>query len=180
MKSSHLSRSDAAAELARVLLGALALLIGSAAIGIAVNHFSPRGIPVFPVGQELAAAQAFTVSIPLPPGLKPVGLADAKKAFDDAAALFLDARPSDEYAEAHVPGAVNLPPSRFEERFPDLADRVEKAPIIIVYCSGAECSDSIEVAERLEEAGNYTIQVLEAGWRAWAEAGYPTTTGAEP
>ena len=180
MKSNLLSQSNTTSALAYALLGALALVIGSATLGLAVNHFSPRGIPVLPVGQEQAPAQASTPTIPLPSGLKPITLADAKKAFDDHAALFLDARPAADYAEAHLPGALNLPPARFEDLFLDLADRVEEAPAIIVYCSGAECSDSIEVAERLQETGDHTIYVLEAGWRAWAEAGYPTTTGPEP
>ncbi len=176
MKSNLLSQSNTTSALAYALLGALALVIGSAALGLAVNHFSLRGIPVLPVGQEQASAP----TIPLPSGLKSITLADAKKAFDDHTALFLDARPDADYTEAHLPGALSLPPGKFEELFLDLADRVEEAPAIIVYCSGAECSDSVEVAERLRETGDHTIYVLEAGWRAWSEAGYPTTTGPEP
>ncbi len=180
MKSNLLSQNDTVRALAYTILGALALALGSASIGLLVNNFSPRSLPVLPVGPELAPAQKVSPTIPLPEGIKPITLDEAKKAFDEQAALFLDARPAADYAEAHLPGALNLPPARFEELFLDLADRIEEAPALLVYCTGEECSDSIEVAERLQETGDHTIYVMEAGWRAWVEAGYPTTTGPEP
>lgn len=42
-----------------------------------------------------------------------------------------------------------------------------------MVCSGIECADSIQVAERLLEAVEGQIYVVEDGWRAWEEAGYP-------
>ncbi len=48
--------------------------------------------------------------------------------------VLIDARPSDEYRQAHIPGAINIPP----ERMKAAASRLPKnktAPIIF-YCRG--------------------------------------------
>jgi rhodanese-related sulfurtransferase len=151
-----------------VLLGALALVAGSAALGIVVNHLSPRRIPLLPTSTETEAGEA--PALALPPGLEGVGLAEAKRAFDDQSALFLDARSPDEYEEAHLPGALNLPAYEFDDYFFDLMDPIEEASRIIVYCHGGECSDSIAVAERLVEFGFPEVYVFEGGWRSWMKS----------
>ena len=172
-----------------VLLGALAIVVGSSALGLAVNHFSPRGIPVFgapaPVGRASDGASAPEESrrlpvTPLPKGLSPITLPDARAALDNHLALFLDARPPDQYAESHIPGALSLPSDAFDDTFPDLADKIEASPFLIVYCEGAECSDAIHVAERLIEYGFLGTRVMVDGFRAWADAGNPVTVGSSP
>ena len=42
-------------------------------------------------------------------GVKTLNLAQAYEIFQKKQALFVDARSPDEYAEMHIPGAVNLP-----------------------------------------------------------------------
>jgi rhodanese-related sulfurtransferase len=150
----------------------LAILVGSAALGVAVNHFSPRGIPLLPRTPE----QTLT----LPNGLASISLDDAKAAFEEQTTLFLDARSPDEYEQGHIPGALSLPPRDFEDRFLDIMDAVETAPSIVVYCQGTECSDAIESAERLLEVRTDQIFVFEAGLRAWLSAGGPVAEGPEP
>jgi len=173
-----------------VLLGALAIVVGSSALGLAVNHFSPRRIPLFAgtsVGQELAPAPgrvrqglAPATAVPLPKGLSPITLPDARAALDNHLALFLDARPPDQYAESHIPGALSLPSDAFDDTFPDLADKIEASPFLIIYCEGAECSDAIHVAERLTEYGFLGTRVMVDGFRAWVDAGNPVTVGSSP
>jgi len=166
------SSSRGGADLGGVLLGALAIVLGSAALGILVNHFSPRGIPIFGKGEEL--------QLPLPPGVGAMTVDQARAAWEAKSAVFVDARVPEEYEAAHVPGAFNLPPGEFEVRYPDLAEQVEAASTVIVYCEGMECGDSILVAERLRELYHGTIFVVERGWPAWVAGGYPVTAGSEP
>ncbi len=176
-----------------VILGALAIVIGSSAVGVAVNHLSPRGIPVFsapsagqerapapgtPVRQDLAPAP--TIPTPLPKGLEPITTAEAKSALDKHIALFIDARPADQYAQGHLPGALSLPADKFDDTFPGLADRIEASPFLVIYCDGAECSDSIHVAERLLAYGFLGARVMVDGYRAWTAAGYPIAKGSKP
>ena len=158
------------------MVGALALVIGSAVLGVVVNEVSPRGIPLLST-----TADADSPSTPaLPKGIRGVDLPEARSAFDQQTTLFLDARSPEDYAEGHVPGALSLPIYEFDARFPEIADRVEEAQSIIVYCDGVECSDSIQVAERLVEYGFSHVAVFESGWRAWAESGAPISEGTEP
>ena len=160
------------ADLGGVLVGALAIVLGSAALGILVNHFSPRGIPVFGKGEE--------VQLPLPPGVEAMTVEGAHAAWEAESALLVDARVPEEYHVGHVPGALNLPPGEFEIRYPDLADQVESFSTVIIYCGGVECGDSVLLAERVREVYQGAVFVVEKGWAAWVTAGYPVTTGAEP
>ena len=153
------------ADVCGALLGALAIVLGSAVVGVVVNHVSPRGIPVLPEPGEH--------ELYLPPGVESLAVEEAYADFEAEAALFLDARMPEEYEEAHIPGALNLPPDNYEERFLDAMEAIEGAGKIVVVCSGIECADSIQVAERLLEAVEEPIYVVEDGWRAWKEAGYP-------
>jgi rhodanese-related sulfurtransferase len=152
-----------------VLIGAIALVVGSAAIGLGVNAISPSGIPLLLTTGEAGAPP----SLPLPEGLAAITLPEARVALAEGTALFLDAREPDQYAVGHIPGAVNLPAYEFDDYFPQAVERIEEASCLIVYCDGAECSDSIQVAERLREFGFSSIFVFEAGHRAWTEAGGP-------
>lgn len=154
------------------MLGALAMLVGAATLGFAVNHFSPHGIPVFP--------QAASTPLPLPAGLKAISPRDAQAALKTAATVFVDARAPQEYAAGHVPGALNIPPSEFEARLLDHLDAIEGARAIITYCQSVECSEAVEVGERLLESYHGRVYVLEEGWRGWQAAGYPVRQGARP
>ncbi len=168
----RLTRTSGSSEILAALLGAAAIVLGSATVGVVVNHFSPRGIPLFPQPGEQ--------QLHLPPGVESLALEDAYIAFDENSALFVDARPPEEYAEQHIPGAVNVPPTDFEAHFLDWADEIETATRIVVICAGIECSDSIQVAERLLEIVDGPVYVIEEGWRAWQDAGYPAQRGAAP
>ena len=159
-----------------ILVGALAILLGSTAVGTAVNHFSPRGIPLLPERPQAPLSPALS----LPPGISTIDAQQARSALDDEAALFLDARSSVEYAEGHIPAALNLPPDEFEDRYPDLAHLVEAAPALVVYCQGIECSEAAHLAERLREVCERPIYVFELGWRAWLGSGGRAREGPEP
>jgi len=166
--------SSGRTDLGTVLLGALAIIVGSTVLGIAVNHFAPRGIPL--LGGDIEGAPALS----LPPGILRMSLAETKAAVEAQSALFLDARTDYEYAEGHIPGALNLPAYEFEERFPDLADLIEEAPSLVVYCGGIECSDATEIAERLLEVGHTDVYVFESGWQAWIDSGGAAKEGRDP
>jgi 3-mercaptopyruvate sulfurtransferase SseA len=60
-----------------------------------------------------------------------ISLADAKKAFDEGNAVFVDTRAEVQYREEHVKGAINIPAEAFQMRFAE----VPKDKKIIAYCS---------------------------------------------
>ena len=159
-------------DLGGVILGALAIVLGSAALGIAVNHFAPHRVPI--------VLRAEAGRLPLPQGLTSLTLAQAKSAFDKKETPFLDARGSQTYAAGHITGAHDLPTTDFEKRFLDLAETLEGAPSVIIYCESADCGEAVELAARLKEAYQGTILVFVDGVKGWTAAGYPVTKGETP
>src|SRR5262245_47396640 len=49
-----------------------------------------------------------------------ISLADAKKAFDDGSAVFIDTRPADVYKQEHVKGSLNITKDTLEARYSEL------------------------------------------------------------
>jgi rhodanese-related sulfurtransferase len=74
------------------------------------------------------------------------------------------------YADAHLPGAVNIPPGHVDRLAPALLP--DRQALIVVYCTGAGAS-SDAVATRLEELGYSTVAVYNGGKEDWVEHGLP-------
>jgi rhodanese-related sulfurtransferase len=64
------------------------------------------------------------------PKLEPTPLAVLNKALADKSATILDVRGPEEYAEAHLDGAISIPLAEVEARYPELP----KVKPIIIYC----------------------------------------------
>jgi rhodanese-related sulfurtransferase len=80
----------------------------------------------------------------------------------------LDVRPEDEFALGHLPGALNIPLGRLEDRLGELpADRE-----VIAYCRGPYCVLSFEAVAALRARG-YLVRRLEDGYPEWKAAGLP-------
>jgi rhodanese-related sulfurtransferase len=83
-------------------------------------------------------------------------------------ALWVDARPDDEFASDHVPGAISLNEDRWNELLPQFLTAWSPGKKVVVYCSSLSCNASREVARRLrKEAQLPDVFVLEGGWEAW-------------
>jgi len=65
------------------------------------------------------------------PEIARVALDQAKTAFDNKSALFIDVRPASEYASAHIPGALNIPLGEIATRLNEL----DPNQWIICYCT---------------------------------------------
>jgi rhodanese-related sulfurtransferase len=104
--------------------------------------------------------------------LKIVSLQEVKSAFDAHTATFIDARHEFEYTEGHIRGAINIPLNHLDQHT-SLIDRLKKENQWIVYCDGAACNSSIELATKLLEHGFSHVEVFYGGWQDWTEAGFP-------
>lgn len=84
-------------------------------------------------------------------------------------AQFIDVRETDEYADVHARGAVNLPLSELPQRTGEIdPDR----PAYIICRSGGR---SMQACTHLEQALGYDNLInVEGGTIAWVEAGLPT------
>ena len=145
----------------------IAILAAGLVLGLAWNAWSGRGIAL--------AGNAFIREGDVAEEIE-VGEARARL---DRGALFLDARPIDFYKMSHVPGALPLPEDDFDRSFRALEDRLRTHFDIIVYCSGYGCEASHIVARRLAEKKIHAA-ILNEGWPAWTDAGYPVKEGPQP
>lgn len=96
--------------------------------------------------------------------------------------LFVDARDDTHYVEAHVRGAVQIDHYRVDEYMPDLLDTLMDADMVVVYCNGGQCEDSIFVCTDLTEAGipYDRVYLYEGGIKEWQANNAPTVSGTDP
>jgi len=117
------------------------------------------------VGQALYYHDKVSWQTPIAPS-EMVTLAQAQAWSDDA--LWVDARPEEDYEREHVPGALSLNEDRWSEMLPPMLAKWSPGKRVVVYCSTQGCGASREVAHRLrKEAGLTNVFVLEGGWEGW-------------
>lgn len=86
-----------------------------------------------------------------------------------AGAYVLDVRRPEEYAEAHVPGAVLLPLQDLHERWTE----VPEGEVLVICKSGGRSAAAVQA---LNGVGRTAVNVA-GGTMAWIEAGHPVETG---
>jgi rhodanese-related sulfurtransferase len=117
------------------------------------------------VGQALYYHDKVSWQTPIAPS-EMVTLAQAQAWSDDA--IWVDARPEEDYEREHVPGALSLNEDRWSEMLPAMLAKWLPGKRVVVYCSTQGCGASREVAHRLrKEAGLTNVFVLEGGWEGW-------------
>ena len=141
------------------------ILLAGVVLGLGWNALSGRGLAV-------------TRNAYVREGDEPIEASEARARLDKGA-LFLDARPVAFYEMSHIPGALPLPEDDFDRAFAKIEPRLRSSFDVIVYCSGFGCEASHLVARRLKERGIPAV-VLNEGWPAWTDAGYPVREGAQP
>jgi rhodanese-related sulfurtransferase len=78
------------------------------------------------------------------------------------------------FADAHLPGAINIPPGQVDRLAPQLL--TDRDARIIVYCSGT-CDMSRITARRLVGLGYRSVRIYEGGKEDWVEHGHPIDRG---
>ncbi len=133
----------------------------------------------------LVLITAVTFAGDTPASLSGATLIDATKAksLTDGGALMIDARVSNEYAEAHIKGAVSVPYKEksakaldykaAEDNF-DLAKLpADKNTPLIFACNGRECWKSYKAAAAALKAGYKKVYWFRDGFPGWKAKGYP-------
>jgi rhodanese-related sulfurtransferase len=117
------------------------------------------------IGQAVYFRDKISWTTSIPAG-EAISVARARALGDRA--LWVDARPEEEFEREHVPGAVLLNEDRFNELLPRMLENWSPDRTVVVYCSSQSCNASRDVARRLrKEAQLQNVLVLEGGWEAW-------------
>ena len=128
--------------------------------------------------QDIARKQSATVRAIIadylhdPSALDPIPareLLDRLRADD---VVLIDVRPEEEYAAAHIPGAVSMPTEQLEARLAELPSDKE----VVAYCRGPYCVFSLRALEILRTRG-FRARRLEEGVPDWRAMGLPVATG---
>ena len=103
--------------------------------------------------------------------LEPISRKELQQRLSKRAVTVLDVRPEDEFALAHVPGALNIPLAMLKKRLSELDPTKE----IVAYCRGPYCVLSFEAVALLRKRG-FKVRRLEDGLPEWRAAGFPVAT----
>ena len=91
--------------------------------------------------------------------------------------VILDARPKEDFDEAHVPTARSLPEDLCADQYPLVLQDLPFDHEMVVYCAGIECESAEEVAVFLQDMGYSNTKVFPGGWEEWEEVGLPVESG---
>ena len=194
--------------MSKIVLKMLGQLAGLAAIatGIALtfnaarskgltltrNYFDTGGSAVRPVGGSVGDRPDANEEQPSDDGVYQVGdhgfyeltFAQAVRLFEDPATqtqsnLFIDARDDDAFDSGHIPGALQIDHYYLEQYLPEVLPAAFSAQMVIVYCNGDKCEDSILVCNDLLDEGveGDNLLLFKGGWKEWTANDMPVETG---
>jgi rhodanese-related sulfurtransferase len=104
--------------------------------------------------------------------------ADLKAALADPAVIVLDARPFDEFAVSHIPGARSvpgkpgLPPSLYTADVEAMARTIpDRSQQLVLYCNGLFCGRSKRFGAELRKNGYTRVRRYQLGTPGWRALG---------
>jgi rhodanese-related sulfurtransferase len=107
-----------------------------------------------------------------------ISTAELRAALASGNTVVLDARPKEEYAVSHIPGArgvagkPGLPPSLYTADVGDVVRMVpDRSTALVVYCNGLHCGRSKRFGADLTAAGYTSVRRYQLGIPAWRGLG---------
>lgn len=100
---------------------------------------------------------------------------------EDPGVVFLDARSEKKFRAGHIPGALLCDHYQQDAWLPKILDRLKAADIVVIYCAGGDCEDSIQLATDLvyrHGLAQNAIAIYEGGWEEWRAEGGAAEEGA--
>ena len=104
--------------------------------------------------------------------MTPINRMQLKQMLDQDAVTLVEVLDEDQFAEFHLPGAINVPVSgNFEH---DIQNAVpDHHEPVVVYCYDEDCDASPRAAERMEELGYDRVYDYAAGKMEWKMSNMP-------
>jgi rhodanese-related sulfurtransferase len=147
-----------------IRLGLILLLLGASA-----EHARAEAPPLLRIEESVLESTGQTPE---------VSTVEFRKLLEDGSVVVLDARPPEEYAISHVPGALNAPAGRAVPASQYVADvdavaRMvpDRARTVVLYCSGPFCKRSKRLAVELTGRGYTRVVRYQLGIPVWRALG---------
>lgn len=142
----------------------LVMIFASVVCGLVSNFIAEKPLPLFKaLAKPFLIASAASFSEADADFVRQVGA--------DSGSVLVDARPAEIYRQGHIPGAVSLPLSRFDDFIVERMEQLRAARLLVVYCSGWSCNDSHDLARRLQNKGFKDLLLYRGGMEDWLEKG---------
>lgn len=147
----------------KILRDAAILTLGASALGLGVNVFHPRGIP-------LVAKKAYETLAPCPvPGGEVTVCQASDPLLTEPDSLLIDARRTPEFTAWHLPGAVNVvydylesvPQEKLKELSRILSEK--RARRLVVYGDGQDPDSGEQLGRELSGAGFKNVVFVKGG-----------------
>ncbi len=106
-------------------------------------------------------------------GLDTISPGELQRLLVEDRASAIDVNSPQSWAQAHVPGAVNLDPAAYAADLPGDRER-----LLVFYCSNAWCRKAPNAARRATSLGYANVRVMAAGIKGWLGANLPVESGA--
>ena len=91
--------------------------------------------------------------------------------------ILIDARSPQEYQEAHIKDAINIPEKELQKNIALLPE--DKSAQLVIYCNGVKCGKSKRLAAQIEPLGYKNILIYSEGIPVWEERSLPIVAGPE-
>lgn len=98
------------------------------------------------------------------------GPVELERMIKEGSVNVVDVRAAEDYAQGHIPGAVNLPKDRWASLQGLRKDRTN-----VVYCYSLVCHLAAAAAVQFAGQG-FPVMELDGGWRWWKEDGFDIET----
>lgn len=106
--------------------------------------------------------------------IEPLAADELMARLKDDLVTILDVRPPEEFAQGHLPEALNIPLSELQKHLGDLPGDRE----VIAYCRGPWCVLSFEAVAELRKRG-FKARRLEGGLPEWRSDGRPVVASGQ-
>ena len=95
------------------------------------------------------------------------------KRYHEGKAIFIDARPSAFFEQAHIEGAVNIPLAIFDLMYMMELSEADKKEVIIIYGRTISRHYDEQMADKLMLRGYKNVMVFKGGLSDWKKRGLP-------
>ncbi|MCX5866992.1 MAG: rhodanese-like domain-containing protein [Proteobacteria bacterium] len=151
-----------------------AIVIVAAIAGLLLNLVNPRAIPYFspkPYDIYVSCPQEETA-----PGIKKITSRELNE-LRVAGVVIVDSRPTPEYLEGHIPGAISLPYDPLACPDPKTVEMIKEGERVVVVYGSTSPDEGVALAQGLHHQGVPMVAHLEGGFPAWVKAGMTVKKG---
>ena len=150
-----------------------------------MKNLSLSILRIFSVAMMMMFATQAALAADTPTSLDGATVVDAAKAKELHASgvPMVDARVANEYAEAHIKGAISIPYKEKSAKSADFDGKMDRWDLsklpadknanIVIYCNGPECWKSYKASKTAVDDGYKHVYWFRGGFPEWKSKGYP-------